>query len=111
MDQYALEALISFGAVTGIGFLAGLSRTRFPLAATLVGWATVFGYLVLLAVVGAWVADCPGCESFQSYDSPRALDLIMAFVWGGIFTLTILGFIQIGGLVSGLIGNAGRKPR
>jgi len=89
-----------------LGFVAGIFKSRFPLAARIFTLAVVAGYVAILALAGAWVAACPRCESHQSYDSTRALDLIMAFMWGGLFLLSILAFIRIGDAIATFVQRA-----
>lgn len=107
MGRHAAEALIAFGAAAAVALASGLARPWAPWAATAVRWAAPLGFVALLAVSGAWVASCPGCDSAYSYDSPRGLDLALAFVWGGAFTVTLLTLTWLGAAVSALIA---RRP-
>ncbi|MGB2695686.1 MAG: hypothetical protein WBD55_10940 [Dehalococcoidia bacterium] len=103
MDQYAAEALIMFGLVAVIALGSGLARPWLPWAATAMRWAIPLAFVVLLAVVGVWVAACPGCDSYNSYDSTRVLDLYVAFLWGGMFTVVLLGLTWLGASLSALL--------
>lgn len=103
MHQYGAEALIAFGVAAALALASGLARPWLPWAATAVRLAVPVAFVVLLAVVGVWVAACPGCDSYNSYDSTRVLDLYIAFLWGGAFTLTLLGLTWLGAALSALL--------
>lgn len=92
-----------FGTLTVLGFLAGAARARLPRAPYIAAFAIIIGYVALLVVTGAWVGACPSCSSHVSYDSSRAIDLMAAILWGGVFTFSILLFILLGGGVSSFV--------
>jgi hypothetical protein len=103
--------MTAWGVATVVGFVAGLAYPWYPVARTITVTGTLVGYVVLLLVVGMWVAACPGCDSFNSYDSLRGIDLMMAFFWGGLMSAVIIGFTYLGSAITLLYGKVGRVHR
>ena len=96
MSQEGIAALTGFGVLAIAGFLAGTAMAKFPRAPTIVAGLAVAAYVVLVIVAGVWVAACPGCTSYTSYDSSRTLDLAIAVLWGGILTAGVVIFTSLG---------------
>lgn len=96
MSQEWVAALTGFGLLAVVGFLAGTVMAKFPRGpAVVVGFAAA-AYVVLVILAGVWVAACPGCTSYMSYDSSRTLDLAIAVLWGGILTAGVVIFTSLG---------------
>jgi hypothetical protein len=97
--QIALPVLIGLAVLSVV---AGAMRAKYPTAPVIATYALIGLWLGVLALAGIWVAACPGsdCESWQSYDSPRLLDLYMAFFWGGLFTVGLIGVVWLSATIS-----------
>ena len=96
MSQDGVAALTGFGVLAIAGFLAGTAMAKFPRAPAVVIGFTGAAYVVLVILAGVWVAACPGCTSYTSYDSSRGLDLAIAVLWGGILTAGVVIFTSLG---------------
>ena len=96
MTQEGVAALTGFGVLAIAGFLAGTVMAKFPRAPAIVAGFAVAAYVVLVVVAGVWVAACPGCTSYISYDSSRPIDLFVAIFWGGLLTAGVVLLTSLG---------------
>ena len=103
MDQEFVWAFVGVGALCATGFVAGLAKPLSRSAPFVASSIVIAGYLILVAVTGAWVAACPGCAAYMSSDSARPLDLLLAAFYGGLFTAGIIVAIVLGVSVSTLV--------
>jgi hypothetical protein len=96
--EIGFPALVSLAVLCVI---AGALRVRYPTAPVIATYALIGLWLAVLALTGIWVAACPSdCESWQSYDSTRWIDLYMAVLWGGLFTAGLIGIVWLSATIS-----------
>ena len=99
MERWETALLLSIvAALAWAGFIAGASSGRFPRAPWIAAGAVVAGYAVLIGVTGVYTAACTSCGAHMSYDSARAVDLVLAVFAGALLTAGIVLCISIGSL-------------
>lgn len=81
-----------------LGFLAGMSGTRYPKVPWIATAVMVLAYICLLAFLGSWASRCPGC--YPSAETTRAQWVGIA-AYAGIFaTLALIAIVWLGALAS-----------
>jgi hypothetical protein len=100
MTTWGYIIVVGGSTAAVLGLLVGLSAAKFRSAPTIYSWAVVAAWLLLVAASIGWTVNCPRCESLQSYDSARALDIYMAVFWGLLVGAPVIAITWLGVLVS-----------